>query len=996
MRHAARIGTGAPDRSTGRLAAARRDDNHDDVGDGAPAAARQRSVLAAHVVGRDHELAALRDAVRAATDGRGSVVFLVGEAGIGKSRLAQVTAGDAEQRGLRVLRGRAVPTATPVAYRPLAEVLSSAVRAGAVPDAAELAPFRATLGRLVPDWRDDEDAEVDDSVLVLAEGVLRFLRGVAHSDGCVVVLEDLHWADPETLTILEYLADNLADEHVVCVATVRDESPSPGLDLARTLHARRASDLIELRRLGDVDVAEMLESCLGTDEASPELMALAARADGVPFLVEELLAVAVASGALVHSGTSWTLSRAVDHVVPMTFVDSVRRRLVALGDEARTVLAAAAILGRRFDWDLLPTVTGLDEGAVVAALHAAVDTQIVAVDQATRSAFATRSRATPCWRSCFRRNGPGSLHAPWTPSSRRIRACPATGASWPPMSPKAPATGVAPPRCCSRPGGARWMAARSRRRRRRWSERGCSRRRGTLSPSTSRSAWPRCWRWPASATGPSRWGSRSWLSSGAERRSPTGEPRRTCAWPVPRWRGPVGPRPTSAWREASAEAADLADDGLRARIDVVAAQVAIMRRPEDAVALARGALDVAERLDLPEVACEALEIIGRFERQRDLDAAEAAFARAYEIADGHGRAVWRVRALHELGTIDLLRGGGLDRFEQARELALALGALATVAVLDVQIAAALAIGDDPEPSLAVARRATELARRYRLGAPLAAALAFEAVAHARAGRRAELERCLAEASEHGDSDFDVIAEFARVLLAFVEEDRAAARRHLERAAVALPQASGDQATGPAAGLLALVLAVEATATWTAGPRTSRCTSWRGASSATPRPSSPAGPATSTPRSAALAGRRGAGGRVVVPALRPAPGGRGGAGRRVGRPGGLAHGCPAVLRPQRRRADRVGLPVVAAEGGRARAAAAGRGGGVLGVVAGVGRHRTGARGAPPARRGAVQQGHRCPSVPFAPHGRAPRRQPHRQGGSDATFGARGLRGPERRP
>ena len=88
------------------MAAAQRADNHDDVGDGAPAAARKRSVLAAHVVGRDHELAVLRDAVGATTQGRGSVVFLVGEAGIGKSRLAQVIAGDAEQRGLRALRDR--------------------------------------------------------------------------------------------------------------------------------------------------------------------------------------------------------------------------------------------------------------------------------------------------------------------------------------------------------------------------------------------------------------------------------------------------------------------------------------------------------------------------------------------------------------------------------------------------------------------------------------------------------------------------------------------------------------------------------------------------------------------------------------------------------------------------------------------------------------------------------------------------------------------------
>ena len=789
------------------MAAARRDDNYDDVGDGAPAAARQRSVLAAHVVGRDHELAALRDAVRAATHGRGSIVFLVGEAGIGKSRLAQVSAGDAEQRGLRVLRGRAVPTATPVAYRPLAEVLSSAVRAGTVPDAAELAPFRATLGRLVPAWRDDEVAEVDDSVLVLAEGVLRFLRGVALADGCVVVLEDLHWADPETLTILEYLADNLADEHVVCVATVRDESPSPGLDLARTLHARRASDLIELRRFGDVDVAEMLESCLGTVEASPELMALAARADGVPFLVEELLAVAVASGALVHSGTSWTLSRAVDHVVPMTFVDSVRRRLVALGDEARTVLAAAAILGRRFDWDLLPTVTGLDEGAVVAALHAAVDTQIVAVDQdafrfrhaLSRDAVLAellppeRARLSARVLEAIEQANPG-LPGHWC----ELAADVAEGAG--DRSRAAALLLEAGRRALD--GGALTTAETTLERAR------------VLAPSRDAVAVDveECLATVLALAGKRDRAVEVGESLLAQLGSGAAVAHRRAEAHLRLARAEVA---GTRWAEAderlaraSAEAADPADEGLRARIDVVAAQVAIMRRPENAVVLARGALDVAERLDLPEVACEALEVIGRFERQRDLDAAEAVFARAYEIADGHGRAVWRLRALHELGTIDLLRGGGVERFEQARELALALGALSTVAVLDVQISAALAIGNDPEPSLAVARRATELARRYRLGAPLAAALAFEAVAHARAGRRTELERCLAEASEHGDSDFEVIAEFARVLLAFVEEDRAAARRHLERAAVALPQASGDQATGPAAGLLALVLAVD--------------------------------------------------------------------------------------------------------------------------------------------------------------------------------------------
>ena len=114
------------------------------------------------------------------------------------------------------------------------------------------------------------------------------------------------------------------------------------------------------------------------------------------FLVEELLAVAVSSGALVRDAGSWTLSGTADHVVPLTFADSIRRRIAALGEEGRVVLLGAAVLGRRFDWKLLPAVTGLGEGAVVRALQAAVETPTSwrLTLARVRSGSATRSRAT--------------------------------------------------------------------------------------------------------------------------------------------------------------------------------------------------------------------------------------------------------------------------------------------------------------------------------------------------------------------------------------------------------------------------------------------------------------------------------------------------------------------------------------------------------------------------------------------------------------------------
>jgi DNA-binding CsgD family transcriptional regulator len=260
---------------------------------------------------------------------------------------------------------------------------------------------------------------------------------------------------------------------------------------------------------------------------------------------------------------------------------------------------------------------------------------------------------------------------------------------------------------------------------------------------------------------------------------------------------------------AGREAAAVAEEELAARIDVVRAETAIVRDPGRAPVLAGSALEAAERLGLPEVACEALEVLGRTQRQRDLAAAEDAFARALVIADANGLTVWRARALHELGAIDMLRGRSVDRLEEARELALTHGALATAAVVDVQTAAALVISDDPESGGVAARRSAELARRYRFDGTLAAAVALEAYVHARAGRRAEVRRCIDEARSlaAGVPEIEVKTSTARALLALVEEDRSDARRHL-CAGLKAAARGGDYSGVPAIGLLGLLRQVD--------------------------------------------------------------------------------------------------------------------------------------------------------------------------------------------
>ena len=204
----------------------------------------------------------------------------------------------------------------------------------------------------------------------------------------------------------------------------------------------------------------------------------------------------------------------------------------------------------------------------------------------------------------------------------------------------------------------------------------------------------------------------------------------------------------SAAQEQLARARELSDaEATVARIDAMAAQVLLgAARRDDAEAAARRALAVAERLDLAESACLALEVLGRIARTRDLREAEAAFARQLRIASTHGLALWVVRADHELGGVDLMAGTGRDRLLKARDLAAEAGALSITATVDLQLSASYWIEFDVPASLAAAQRCQRAARRWNHQLLLAEALVMEARAHATAGHRAAMERAIREAA----------------------------------------------------------------------------------------------------------------------------------------------------------------------------------------------------------------------------------------------------------
>jgi DNA-binding CsgD family transcriptional regulator len=736
------------------------------------------------VIGRAAQTGALRSALAAAGDGAGAVVFLTGEAGIGKSRLARELAAEARARPVRVLAGRAVPASAASAYRPLTEALLHALRGRPFRPDAGLIPWLPALRAIIPSIvAAGGDGHGDHSPAVRGEAVLQLLRRLAGPAGLLLVLEDLHWADPDTLAIVEYLSDNLSAEPVLCVATCRDEPPSAAAELMGRLHGRRAASRVALGRLSAGEVAEMVRACLPT--AADDVIARAQHlADGVPFLVEESLA---APGA------------------PSSFADGVRARLAGLSDEERLVLHTAALFGRQFDWRLLPVATALPADVIAAALEHGVSSQLLALDG---EAFRFRHMLT--------REAVAAELLPPRRVTLAARALAALDAAHPQLS-----------------GASGDLAADLA------VQAGDLERAGALLVTSGRSALGR----GALATAIDTLRRAAELLADPDQRAEAetllveglalagradeamligdrliaqltpggGAATAQAAIRLKLAHAAVNGTRWAAARRHVRIAADLLaahpEPGLSAQTAVLDAEIALADDEADrARALAESAF--AAPGASPEIRCRALELLGRVRRRTDLDGARDAFEQGLAIADAAGLAVWRLRALHELGTIDMFDHAGTGRLREARRIAGELGAASTGAVIDLQLTAAATFRFELDEAERHARSALDTSTRLGLGMTSAIVLVFRAEVQAWRREPAEMERfiALASAAAPGDPEIEGSAlAGARGMLALLDDDRAGALDIIGRG-IAVLDTGPQQGQAPYRGMWPLLLA----------------------------------------------------------------------------------------------------------------------------------------------------------------------------------------------
>src|SRR4051812_29364751 len=243
---------------------------------------------AAVVVGREVEVDRLLRAVAAAGARQTGCVFLVGEGGVGKTRLLAEAVAAARRTGLGVLSGRA-PITTPLPYSVLAEALRSWLRGHERQSGASA--FDRGLRLVLPEWTSAETdtselSEVQLRLLAL-EGVVHLVREIAAAnDGAVLVLDDLHAADPDSLEATRYLA-TAAIDGVVVIGALRSGEAALADELTRALRGDGTADVIALEPLGERAVSELVAALLDADPPDALVADIVARTDGVPLLVEE-------------------------------------------------------------------------------------------------------------------------------------------------------------------------------------------------------------------------------------------------------------------------------------------------------------------------------------------------------------------------------------------------------------------------------------------------------------------------------------------------------------------------------------------------------------------------------------------------------------------------------------------------------------------------------------------------------------------------------------
>lgn len=341
-------------------------------------------------VGRERELELLRDCFERATAGRGQAFSIIGEAGLGKSRLLYEFTQSLAGENFAFLEGHCVPYGRSVAYLPIIDLLRQNFRIETTDTAEQIAQkvrtglqglgvdLDATLSYLLHllgvqlDSRIPEDMPPE----VLKTKTFDALRLItlkgAQVQPLVMAIEDLYWVDKTSEEYANFLLDHISGARILLVFTYRPE-------FVPRWSGKSYHSSVNLTRLSNRESHRMLTSLLQGAPVDEQLIELVLeKSEGVPFFIEELVKSLVESSAIEAKDDRWTLKTDARQVhVPNTVEELLTARIDRLPEAAKRVLQIGSVIGREFSWELLKPVADTPDMELIAHLSALKDAELI-------------------------------------------------------------------------------------------------------------------------------------------------------------------------------------------------------------------------------------------------------------------------------------------------------------------------------------------------------------------------------------------------------------------------------------------------------------------------------------------------------------------------------------------------------------------------------------------------------------------------------------------
>lgn len=331
------------------------------------------------LVGREREWTALHDHVAAARAGQGSLILISGEAGIGKTALAEALCDAVARQGALVLIGRCYDLTETPPYGPWLELFAQYQSADATP--------LGSTPRLPAAFARRGSIGTATSQAALFDQVRDFFATVAASRPAgtrplLILLDDLHWADPASLDLLRFLARALTTVPLLLVATYRADELTrrhPLYALVPLLVREAAAVRLDLRRLHPDAIRTLVERRYHLAEAdATRLVAyLDTRAEGNPLFLSELLRALEEEGTLDRTADGWVVGDLDRRSVPLLLRQVIDGRVARLGEEAQRLLGVAAVIGQEVPLPLWATVANAEEETLLTVVERAGDAHLL-------------------------------------------------------------------------------------------------------------------------------------------------------------------------------------------------------------------------------------------------------------------------------------------------------------------------------------------------------------------------------------------------------------------------------------------------------------------------------------------------------------------------------------------------------------------------------------------------------------------------------------------